>query len=541
MENGNLQQESASPPAPDRFVEAIQHHQAGRLSDAERLYRALINESAPGHVAALNNLGLIVTPPEAEALFRLALDLKPDYVEALINLASVLKSQGRDDEAIPYLQQAVHFKPDQPHIHFLLGSIFQNKDKLGDAVSHYEQAIAFKPDYLEAHYNLGLVFGKAGQFGRAALCFQRVLILDPNYEPANRNLMASLENESRLAEARVYRDRVPRPQALTIEAAQEPRRTVLILTGVGPGMIPFDALVPLKSNNRMSWCIDCATNVQEESLPPYDVVFNIIGNAEHMDPSLSRMIRFLGRCQRPVLNPPAKVILTRRDLMPVLLSGIDKVVVPPVMRLRREEMDANLVSRLAAGGVTFPMLVRPISGQEGRRLYLAESPEQLATFTAEPADGFFFIVFHDYRNSDGFFRKYRTIFVDRRPYHYHLAISPRWLVHYFSAEMLAEPWKLEEERRFLEDPNTALGPAAMAAIEAIGQQMDMDYAGIDYTILPDGRVLIFEANATMSVNLPDVTIFPHKQSHVMAIFAAFEAMLEDRVRNAQAKADTGGQ
>ena len=91
--------------------------------------------------------------------------------------------------------------------------------------------------------------------------------------------------------------------------------------------------------------------------------------------------------------------------------------------------------------------------------------------------------------------------------------------------MVAHPWKIDEERRFLEDPRSALGGRAMAAVAAIGRQLDLDYAGVDFTLLPDGRVLVFEANATMLVhhergNGP----LAHRNVHVQRIVDAFERL-----------------
>ncbi len=119
--------------------------------------------------------------------------------------------------------------------------------------------------------------------------------------------------------------------------------------------------------------------------------------------------------------------------------------------------------------------------------------------------------------------------MDRQPYHYHLAISKDWLVHYFSADMLSVPWKQAEERRFLEHPEEALGARAAAAVARIGQRLDMDYAGIDYTVLADGRVLVFEGNATMSVYFPHEPEYAYKTEHVQAILTAFEDMMERRI------------
>jgi hypothetical protein len=117
------------------------------------------------------------------------------------------------------------------------------------------------------------------------------------------------------------------------------------------------------------------------------------------------------------------------------------------------------------------------------------------------------------------------IFIDREPYPYHLAISAHWMVHYFSADMAASAWKLDEERRFLQDPGAALGRRALAAIAAIGRQLDLEYGGIDFTLLPDGRVLAFEANATMLVHRERINgPLAHKNQNVQRIVDAFERM-----------------
>lgn len=646
----------------DIFPEAVRHHQAGRLPDAERLYRLII-AAAPNHVAALNNLGLIVPPAEAETLFRLALALNPEYADAHTNLATILWARGALDEAAGHYQKVLTLQPDRPGIHFLLGAILQSQGKvpealalfrralalqpghvdalislgnllratggIEEAIAHYRsalalrpehpslpfilgtlfqergnleeamacyhrmlaldpghvetmsnlgvalhaqgrseeaaalyeralalnpnsaeahnnlgdiykdrgnldeaatrylRALALKPDFTVALCNLGTVHAIANQYGPAAEWYRRALALDPDIGVANMNLSSILESEGRLAEAQLYRARAPRPQPLIVETAPEPRRTVLVLSAAGDGNVPLETLLPRRINTRLKWCVECATDEQEDTLPPYDVVFNAIGNADLLPPSLPRLARFLERCRRPVIDRPERIAPTRRDLMPRLLEGIPDVVVPPVLRLSREEATGpDLAARLAAAGVTYPLLVRPISGQGGSGIVLPETPGQLAEIKFPNADAFYFIAYHDYRSTDGFYRKYRMIFVDREPLPYHLAISPRWLVHYFSAEMLAEPWKHEEEHRFLKNPAQALGPKAMAAIEAIARRLDMEYAGIDFSVLPDGRVLVFETNATMSVVSPEAADFPYKPAYVENIFAAIEAMLE---------------
>lgn len=66
----------------------------------------------------------------------------------------------------------------------------------------------------------------------------------------------------------------------------------------------------------------------------------------------------------------------------------------------------------------------------------------------------------------------------------------------------------------------------MIALAEIGRRLDLDFCGIDFAIDGEGRVLVFEANATMVVHLKDAPdAFAYKHQHVPKIFAAFAAMV----------------
>ena len=80
-----------------------------------------------------------------------------------------------------------------------------------------------------------------------------------------------------------------------------------------------------------------------------------------------------------------------------------------------------------------------------------------------------------------------------------------------------------------------LGSAGMAAITAIGRAMDLDYAGVDFSLMPDGRILVFEANPTMLVHREDAAgPLAHKNAFVEPIFTAFEQLLDLAARRGQA-------
>ncbi|PPQ26514.1 ATP-grasp domain-containing protein [Rhodopila globiformis] len=138
--------------------------------------------------------------------------------------------------------------------------------------------------------------------------------------------------------------------------------------------------------------------------------------------------------------------------------------------------------------------------------------------------------FIDYRPPDGWFRKYRFIFVDGCPYPYHLAISRDWLVHYWTAGMAGDRARQAEEQRFLADPEAELGTSGVTALRAIAARMALDFGGIDFGMMPDGRIVVFEANATMLVHPELAPHFAYRNHAVTAIQQAFRTMLASRLK-----------
>ncbi len=504
------------------FTTAVHHHQHGRLSAAETLYR-LVLEITPEHPAALNNLGLIVPPAEAIGLLRRALAVEPCYVDALVNLSAILQAASEGAEAAALLQRAVDLIPADPASLFQLAHLLQSQGRDADAAAQYERAIELRPNFGAALCNLGTIHNTAERTAAASECYRRALAHDPTLEVANLNMVSILESDGRLQEATLCRDRVARPRPLQTEAAETPKRTVLVLANACVGNVPLDELMPRRTNTRITWHTDFATDAQASHLPPHDVAFNAVGNADLLDESFHRLTGFAAA--HPMLNDADAVARTRRDRLSQTLHGLPGVVVPETVRLSRSAA-MDLPAALAAADLVHPVLLRPVAGHGGEGAHLLETAEQIAAYRPGEADGYYAVAYHDCRHPDGHYRKYRTIFVDGACYPYHLAISDHWLVHYFSAAMLSAPWKRQEEHRFLADPASVLGPTATTALAAINQRLGLDFAGIDYTLLPDGRILVFEANATMLVHLRDsAEHFPYKHAHVPAIFDAFDAML----------------
>jgi tetratricopeptide (TPR) repeat protein len=368
-----------------------------------------------------------------------------------------------------------------------------------------------------------------GDHAIAEYWYRLVLTLDPHVAVACQNLAAILASNGHVSEAAAYRERAYRIQRVFVEGSGVAQRRVLVLCAAHTsGNVPFDALLPGASCCRIKYAIDYAADDEDHQLPAYDLVFNAIGDADVAAPLAGRLARFVSRCARPVLNPPAAVARTQRHRTASLLNGLPDVQVAPCVQSDAAPASrAALDALLTEGGIDFPVLARPAATHGGDGLTLCENRAALEAWQLAQVGVSYLAAFRDYRSADGFYRKYRIIFVDREPFPYHLAISPHWMVHYYSADMEHHPWKREEERRFLDNPHAVLGERVMSAIAAIGRRLDLDYGGIDFTVLPGGQVLVFEANATMLAHFERETgALAHKNPYVQRIVDAFERMMK---------------
>jgi tetratricopeptide (TPR) repeat protein len=217
---------------------AVQHHQAGRLAEAEALYREIL-ATEPDHADALNLLGVLAhqtgrddqaveligravlanpTNPRfygnlgnvlqacgdsaaAIEMYQRALALDPADADAHNNLGNVLKSLGQLGAARAGYQQALALRPGFAEAHRNLGIVLQETNRLDDAVAHYRQALAFRPDYVEALASLGSVLREQGHSGEAESRFRRALELRPRDADAHAGLALVHIDLGRFAEA----------------------------------------------------------------------------------------------------------------------------------------------------------------------------------------------------------------------------------------------------------------------------------------------------------------------------------------------------
>ena len=472
----------------------------------------------------------------AEALLAVETSLarRPTDTSALALRERITAAIALADPALMTLELTAALRADNPQAQLDLGHAYADLDRPADAERCFKRALAMAPGSPEPHASLGMIYLSVGIDDGAEHHSRQALALDPAHAVACQTLSALLEARGETEAARAQLDTAYRKQSLFALPVSGARLRVLVLATVSAGNTPYKLIMPHRLYSRLVWYMDYARLQDAPDPGQYDLVFNTIGDADLAEPSAVAVTAFLASCSRPVLNPLAQVMRTRRDRTPELLGGLADVVVPRTVRLDAADIDNSGLSRLAEQqGFIGPVLVRPIGSHGGKGLVLARDARELAALAPALGLDHYLTEYVDYRSKDGLFRKYRMLFVDRLPYPYHQAIAQDWLVHHDSSGMTGFAERRAEEGRFLEDPRNAIGARGMTAIEAIGRRLDLDYGGVDFTVLPDGRLLVFEANATMLAHLEDPAgPFAHKNPYVKRIAEAFQALLASRVQPA---------
>jgi len=152
------------------FNLALEHHRAGRLREAEKLYRQILAQ-------------------------------QPQHVDAMYNLGTLAHQVGRNDVAVDLMRRTIALRPDHAAAHYELANALRDQRRLDEAVAAYRRAIALRPDFPGAYNNLGCTLNEAGQLDEAAAVLHQTIALSPNSAVAPVNLGNVLKDQGALDEA----------------------------------------------------------------------------------------------------------------------------------------------------------------------------------------------------------------------------------------------------------------------------------------------------------------------------------------------------
>jgi tetratricopeptide (TPR) repeat protein len=225
-----------------RFAEAVLHHQAGRLDEAQVLYNRILSVE-PDNVGCLFHLGLLAQQQsrygEAADLLQRALQRNGQIPGLHDALGTTLLALGRFPEAIAAHRRALAIKPDFFEASYNLGNAYQSQGDAAQAAACFRQTIVLRPDLAEPYNNLGNLLSSQNAFDAAAMCYRRAIVLHPHFAAAHNNLGNVLKEWVRLDEATNCFERAVHLQPDYVEAHYNLGNALLENAQVDAAIIAF--------------------------------------------------------------------------------------------------------------------------------------------------------------------------------------------------------------------------------------------------------------------------------------------------------------
>ena len=468
----------------------------GDLEQATVNYKAALR-LAPDLTSCWCNLGNVHVktgrPQEAVAFYLQALRTNPTHWASRTNLVQALIATKQYLIAKALLLELIGERPQDGAIRHQLGKVHYELNEVESAVECLEQAIALNPRDADSLYWLGGIRQRLGEIEAAHAAYARAAAIQPL---------------------------IRRP---AIKSPADFR--VLALYAPFGGNTPTEYLFKNAAYDTDTLALFGSNVYGAEAFKQgVQVVVNLISDVDQAGATLPLAADLVEALGKPTINHPGKILRTTRDAVADLLTDIPGCRIPHIVR-QQAGTALSVASLQAALPSASAILARPVGTHGGDDFEKIDGPAELAAYLAHPADtDRYFIEYADYRSSDGYFRKYRFIFVDDQILPYHLAIADGWKVHHVNTDMANQPWMQQEEAAFLNDPAAVFGAGHYRALRQIRQRIDLEYFGIDCGLDVGGNLVVFEVNASMLVH-DDNREFPYKDPAVRRIKSAFDAML----------------
>lgn len=518
----------------------LECYAAGRLGEAIAAYQrglAAAEDEQPGAVpvetvselhSRLGNACLSLGDLDlAAANYKAALRLAPHLTDCWCNLGNVHHKTGKPQDAVAFYLQALKLNPRHwPARTNLVQALMATRQYIM-AKAILLELIDERPQDGQIRNQLGKTCFELNELDSAIECFQQAAVLNPGDAESIYWIGGIKQTMGETEAAKAAYAEAARIQPLIRRAAVKSPADFRVLALYAPfaGNTPTEFLFKDCAYDIDTLALFASSEHDSESLSQgVQVVVNLVSDADQADGLLPLAADLVSRLGKPTVNDPRNILRTTRDNVAGLLEGIPGCRIPKIVR-QNAGSDLSVATLRAALGSPSSILLRPAGTHGGDDFEKVESPLELEAAVAQrPDTDRYFIEYVDYCSADGYFRKYRFIFVDGQILPYHLAIADDWKVHHENTDMADHQWMQQEEAAFLNDPATVFDSGHYQMLRAIQQRIELEYFGIDCGLDRSGNLVVFEVNATMLVHEHNQK-FPYKDPFVLRIKLAFDEML----------------
>lgn len=218
--------------------------------------------------------------------------------------------------------------------------------------------------------------------------------------------------------------------------------------------------------------------------------------------ALRHMARFEQETGLPTLNPARVIAATARPDMARRVGRAEGVRAPhcTLYDPGAGAGAGTLAEHIRAAGHRYPVLLRPAGSHGSSGLVRADGDADADAAAAAGAVGRCTVTdFVDFRSEDGLWRKHRMVYAGGRLFRRHRLVDQQWNVVGDSRFFMYERGLFAEEREWLDRPvEPETQPVERRVLEQF-QALGLDFGVIDYGVMPDGELVIFEINACVQL------------------------------------------
>ncbi len=174
-------------PARALIAKAGECHRAGRLEEAEAIYREVLGRD-PRNLEALRLLALIAMDTEhygqAEKLLQRAVEIAPDFLAAWVDLSRAQLERFDLPAALLSIGRARELNPHSANVQVHVGNVLARSGRHDEAIATYRRAIELQPDWPPGYLGLGNALKTVGRQAEAIESYRRATVLRPQSSEA---------------------------------------------------------------------------------------------------------------------------------------------------------------------------------------------------------------------------------------------------------------------------------------------------------------------------------------------------------------------
>jgi glutathione synthase/RimK-type ligase-like ATP-grasp enzyme len=190
----------------------------------------------------------------------------------------------------------------------------------------------------------------------------------------------------------------------------------------------------------------------------------------------------------------------------------------------------------------YPIIMRTLTNQQGIGMSKIDSWDALIELLLAGCPQQFFVTqFVDTKGKNQFYRKIRAAVVGDEIMFNRVDYDTYWNVH---GRKKPHRWTfyrenihlLDQEKRICNEPEAELGRPVIQSLRAIRERIPLDAFGIDFDVDADGRLVFYEANATMNLFSTAPKDIPNPKESGERLKLAFQRFLTSLVAAAPPRA-----